>query len=179
MALVIAPGGYPHAERYPGQDYADPGGLTGLAALLDEQDVRSLLLERSPQLFADPKRAVLLRNIARGVGAEVEQITNGVPDNPAVLRLAVWAVALGVASNVETALHPEQQLGDQARAQLLQARYLGVRAQLAQAAGTGTGGAGGPVAAPRAAGFPPAQGWPEPAAPSYGAGLVTIPLRYY
>lgn len=110
-----------------------PGGL---AALVTADDVAQHLLGRSPQLLTDPAQAGLLAAVVKGIAAEVQAITGPDPADPGVRDLAVWCISLGAAARIETSLFPEQQYGDQGRAQLLTASYLGVRAQLSATAGT-------------------------------------------
>lgn len=130
--------------------------LTGLAADVDPRRVHALLLNRTPDVL-DPESADhdLFVETVRGVAAEVVPLV-GTDPAPGELRdLAVWAVTLGVASHLEAALFPEQQLGEDARSSQLLSRYLGVLAELRRI------GPAGP--APRGQ-FPTAQPWPDPAA---------------
>lgn len=177
MVHVIAPGGYPREDRYPGgSPDADP--LTGLASQVRDSQIKSLLTGRPPDLLERPQYADLLKDIKRGVAAEIAQLIKIAVDKPidaGITRdLATWAVALGVAANIESSLFPEQQLGDDSRSQQLQARYLGVRAQLVALADEGADGIGaGAANAPQAGGFTPPQPWPDsppawPAAAWYG-----------
>lgn len=146
------------------EDTPAPGGLSGLAALVEDGDVHAQLLQRAPELFDEEDNAAALISIKRGVGIEVQQLCGGVPPEGDLRELAVWAVVLGVAAQVETALFPEQSLGDGGRAQVLQGRYLGVRAQLAAAINSGAGGPGAGNGV-RFGGFEPPQPWPDASIP--------------
>lgn len=126
-----------------------PGGL---AAAVTADDVRQHLLGRSPQLLEDPAQAGLLEAVVRGIAAEVEAITGPDPVDPQVRALAPWCISLGAAARIETSLFPEQQYGEQGRAQLLTASYLGVRAQLSALVGVS---ASAPLSR-----FPPPAVWP-------------------
>jgi hypothetical protein len=131
--------------------------LTGIAASVDRQRVLAQLLNRAPELLEDdpPNHALFIENV-RGVASEVIPVI-GTDDPPAgpVRDMAVWCITLGVAAHLEAALFPEQQLGEDGRAEYLRRRYLGVLADLRRQTGR---------IAPMGA-FPPAppEWWPEPA----------------
>lgn len=128
--------------------------MTELAAEVTPQKVNALLLNRTPTIL-HPEDAdhALFQEIVAGVTSEVIPVTGEDPAEP-IRSLAVWCISLGTASNLEAALFPEQQLGEDARAQQLLNRYLGVLADLRRRMGAGS--------APRGK-FPPAQAWPDPA----------------
>ena len=144
----------------PAEQPAPP--LGGLAALVTVEDVRQHLLGRSPQLLDDPTQAGVLNSVLRGIAAEVQAITGPDPADPDVRALALWCISLGAAARIETSLFPEQQYGDQGRAQLLTASYLGVRAQLSAKVGVS-------ATAPLSHFDPPRLTWDRPRG-RYGLG---------
>lgn len=137
--------------------------LTGLAALVDVTQVHALLLARNPALL-DPGSSdhdLLLQTIA-GVTTEVTPLVGDDPSPGQIRDLAVWCVTLGVAAHLEAALFPEQQLGDNARASQLNARYLGVLSDLRSRSTGGTKPRGN-FPSPERGGWPdPARQWPNP-----------------
>lgn len=127
--------------------------LTGLAADVDPQRVHALLINRAPGLLEEesPDHALFLETV-RGVASEVIPVVGPDPAPGQLRDLAVWCIALGVAAHLESALFPEQQIGEDARAAQLHRRYLGVLSQLRGDAGK---------TAPSGS-FPPAHPWPDP-----------------
>jgi hypothetical protein len=124
------------------------------AAHLDPRQVQALLVNRQVDLLnpASPEHDLYSQTVT-GVATEIVPIVGADPAPGPVRDLAVWCLALGVAASLETALFPEQQLGEDARARELRVRYLAVRAELRGRAGSGSGPTGS---------FPPALPWPDP-----------------
>lgn len=103
-----------------------------LATEVSDQQVMALMIGRSPQILtSDLQRQQFYEELLRGIAAEVGAIT-GDPPPDAVHDLAVWAVALGAAAQLDTSLYPDQIQSpeDGGRASVLQARYAAVLAQL-------------------------------------------------
>lgn len=165
----------------PGSEYVDLAGL--LAAYVDEREllglvglsdlsalalevrlasIGALLLGRAPDVL-DPANgdrfALLLESIA-GVTAEVEAVTGPDPAPAARRALARRAIALGTAAELEAALFPEQQLGQDARAEILRSQYERVLGVL-QGQDLATGVVSVGPAAPRGS-FPSARPYPDP-----------------
>lgn len=135
------------------QPVEQPPPPDGLAALVSDDDVRQHLLGRTPHLLSDPAKQVMLKSILRGVGAEVAIITGPDPQDPQVRELALWAIGLGAAARIESSLFPEQQFGEQSRAQQLTGAFLGICASLTRMVGASAN-------APRFS-FPPPPEWPR------------------
>jgi hypothetical protein len=120
-----------------------PAPLTGIAADIRLERLQALMINRPPDCLTDETAGPLVAETLRGIAAEVTAVTGPTPTGD-VRELAVWAVVLGAAASLEAALFPEQLLGDGARAEVLQRRYLGVLADLRRVvATTGTGGSAG------------------------------------
>lgn len=98
--------------------------LEGLAADVDVQQVHALLLARTAPLPEEgSEERPLYEATVRQVTAEVVAVTGGEPQD-AYRGLALAAIALGVAAQLEFALFPEQQgLGTDGRGAALQRRY--------------------------------------------------------
>lgn len=153
--------------------------LSPLGSAVTREMVLSLMTARSPELL-DPigesgpddgsaENADLFGASVRGVCTEVQPyVGSAKPDDVATAArwdLAVWAVTLGVAAQLEASLFPEQQgYGDAARAEVLERRY---RAALAQLAGRlpGDSVTDGTVTGPASpsGSFPPPRRYPDPA----------------
>ena len=136
--------------------------LTGLAAAVDLRQVNALLLARATQILdpAHEDHDLALETI-RGVATEVAPIVGQNPSPGPRRDLAVWAITVGSAAQLEASLFPEQQgPGDLGRAAFLGQRY---RDLLAQLRGTPeqTGDDQGPVR-PRGR-FREARPYPDPA----------------
>lgn len=137
--------------------------LIGIAADVEPERVHALLLNRTPRILDpnDPDHALFTETV-RGVVAEVAPLVGQDPPPGPTRDLAVWATVLGVAHHLEAALFPEQQLGEDSRAETLLRRYLGVLADLRS---RGNGGGQSPIGR-----FPAAPGYPDPA--TYQAGYL-------
>lgn len=137
--------------------------LEGLAAEVDIQQVHALLLARQPAILdADTEEYALLEAEIKGITTEVVAVTGAEPPEGPYRDLAVRAIEVGVAAQIEYALFPEQQLGDGSRGAMLTARYEALLARLgasADAAGT-LPTIGRPVGS-----FPVARAYPDPAEP--------------
>lgn len=120
--------------------------LSPLGSAVELEMIGSLMTARPPELTEDPdgdsdgdgrlELSPLLEASVRGICAEVQPyVGSAKPDDVATAArwdLAVWAVTLGVASQLEASLFPEQQgLGDAGRAAILGARYREALARLA------------------------------------------------
>lgn len=141
--------------------------LAGMLAEVTQTKVAGLLAERQPEILDDSIPAQVTLFEARVTGAAVEVvILVGSDPAPGPLRgLAVEAVALQTASEIEYAEYPEQQTaGDTGRGYHLHQRY---RELLDQIQGyvlggmPGDGTTTGPLA-PRGD-FPPPEPFPDPA----------------
>lgn len=133
--------------------------LEGLAADVDIEQVHALLLARAPSILEpESPDAALFEASVNGIAAEVVAITGTNPTGE-YRKLAAWAITLGVAMQLESALFPEQQLGDGSRAANLQKRYeaLLVRLASAKAAAGDVPGVARPVGS-----FPAARPYPDP-----------------
>lgn len=129
--------------------------LTGFAAEVTPRSVRALLGNREPALLTDtdPNHDLFLETVA-GVATEIVPLVGADPAAGPVRDLAVWCLTLGVAASLETALYPEQQLGEDARASELRIRYLSTLTELrARGATAGSGPSGS---------FPAAPAYPDP-----------------
>lgn len=134
--------------------------LEGLAADVDIDQVHALLLARTPSILEpDSPDYALYEGSVRGVTTEVVAITGANPSGT-YRELAVWAITVGVAAQLESALFPEQQLGDSSRAATLQARYDTLLGRLASS--KDAGGDIASVARPVGS-FPAATAYPDPA----------------
>lgn len=135
-------------------------------ALVDEVDltqVSALLLARAPQVL-DPDSADhgLYLALVAGIAAEVVAITGPEPTDAEYRALAVQTIAVGAAAQLEFALFPEQQLGDGARGQQLQARYEALLARLGASPHAAGDTPGTAVPAPQGS-FPDPLPYPDPA----------------
>lgn len=148
---------------------------SSLGSAVTREMVRSLMTARSPELLDpsgesdDPDGTDLFETSVRGIATEVQPYVGSAKPNDEATSarwdLAVWAVTLGVAAQLEASLFPEQQgYGDAARAEVLERRY---RAALAQLAGRlpGDSVADGSVTGPASpsGSFPPPRRYPDPA----------------
>lgn len=145
----------------------------GWVADVTPERVHALLLQRAPRLLdaGSTQQQLFLQHVA-GVASEVLPLVAADSTNDSLRHMASWAVVLGVAANVEEALFPEQQLGDDSRAASLRARYLGVLASLRAMPGI-LPTAGGALPAGR---FPavPCPAYPDPALGRRGLGYRHI-----
>lgn len=131
-----------------------------LTNAVDPRRVRALLVNREPALLDedDPNHDLFTQTV-EGVASELVLIVGEDPTPGPILDLATWCLTLGVAASLETALYPEQQLGEDARASELRIRYLAVLSDL-----RGRAGSARPIGS-----FPPAERWPEDRyCPSFG-----------
>lgn len=143
--------------------------LTGLAAAVSVEQVRSLLLNRSPDLLdedASETEHNLFLDSANGIATEVRAVVGDITPDTDLHRTAVWAVTLGVASLIEAALFPEQQLGDFARSEVLRRRYEAVLKLL----GSANKDTGVVTQATSVGAFPDPVPYPDPARPAYADG---------
>lgn len=105
--------------------------LEGLAAEVDIDQVQALLLARAPSILQrDSEEYALYEGTVNGITTEVVSITGPNPTGE-YRSLAAWTITLGVAAQLESALFPEQQLGDGSRSANLQRRYEALLARLA------------------------------------------------
>lgn len=143
--------------------------LVGLAALVTPNMVRAHLVGRDVRILRtiDQSHEQFL-DFVRGVSLEVEAVVGRDLDDGEKRRMAVWAITFGVAAHLESALFPEQQLGDDGRADWLMQRYLGLLSALRNLSDTGTdtGGVPSPTGY-----YPPAEAYPDPA--------VVVPASRY
>jgi hypothetical protein len=115
--------------------------LSPLGSAVELEMIGSLMTARPPELTepgpdGDTDLSPLLEASVRGICTEVQPyVGSAKPDDVATAArwdLAVWAVTLGVAAQLEASLFPEQQgLGDAGRAAILGARYREAVARLA------------------------------------------------
>lgn len=142
--------------------------LIGLAADLEVEEVRSLLLNRRPDLLdetASPAEHDMFVSVANGIATEVRAVV-GDPAAGSNLRVtAVWAVCLGTAYMIEAALFPEQQLGEHARSEILKRRYDAVMKLLGSLNKDDDGSTVG--AGVSRGEFPDPTSYPDPARPAY------------
>lgn len=132
--------------------------LDGLAAEVEIEQVHALLLARTPAILDEESEDhALYESSVKGTTAEVVAVAGENPDG-AYRDLAVWAITVGVAAQLESALFPEQQLGDGSRAATLQKRYEGLLARLGAA--TQAVGTVPSIARPRGS-FPDARPYPD------------------
>ena len=103
----------------------DPLVLSPLAAQVNVESVRALLVARDPGVLdpANTERFALFLRELDGVATEVEAIV-GTSPQPPVLKPALRAITLGVAANLERSLFPEQQLGGEDNASEYRIAYL-------------------------------------------------------
>lgn len=115
--------------------------LTGLAALVSARRIQGHLINRPPGLLEpDDTNFPLVLGHLQDIAAEVSASIS-CPLEGKVRELAVAAVAIGVARNLEEAMFPEQGIGDSARAEQLERRFLALLRLLARACGdTGADG---------------------------------------
>lgn len=127
--------------------------------------IRSHLLERPLEILeTDPPNADLEARIA-GAAVEVLLITGPDPQSARVRALAVEAIAVQTASELEYTAFPEQQApGDTGRGYLLHQRYLELLKRLQSLADSGSipGTETPPSVARPVASFPPPQPMPDP-----------------
>lgn len=141
--------------------------LEGIAAEVTVEQVHALLLARTPAILdTSSSDYALFETEVESITAEVVTITGSDPEG-AYRDLAVRAIAVGVAAQIEWALFPEQQLGDTARAVVLEARYEKLLARL----GAASAAAGDmPTVARPVGSFPAARGYPDAAEPTCWPG---------
>lgn len=135
--------------------------LGDLARELGWNTVNAHMLGRAPDVLdpEQPERFVLFLTALDGVAAEVTAIAGPTPTGTA-RSLALRAMGLGVARDLEESLFPEQQLGDDSRAEYLRRRYEEVLGML-RALNPGTGLSTSPLGPVGT--FPAARGYPDPA----------------
>lgn len=149
-------------------ELANVGGLVGpdqlrpLAQEVRLASVKGLLFARQSDILDSDnvEQFPYFYELLNGVAVEVETVAGADPDEK-VRALAVHAVTLGVAAQIELAAYPEQQLGDDNRARQLQQRYEAALARLGALTPAGTDGTVTTVAAPRGR-FPDARPYPDP-----------------
>lgn len=101
-----------------------PADLSALAQEVDPDSVNALLLARAPDVLdEDDERHGLYLEALEGASAEVEAVAGPDPQPLARRRIALRAIAFGVAADLEESLFPEQNVGDGARAAYLRRRY--------------------------------------------------------
>lgn len=140
--------------------------LTALGEAVRPSAVTALMTARRPQLL-DPNSDDhdLYVETVRGVCTEVQPYVGSQVSGPR-WDLAVWAVTLGVAAQVEASLWPEQNgLGDSGNAaEDLQRRYESVLKQLGQNLPGDADGDGASARPPSPRGsFPEPPRYPDPA----------------
>lgn len=146
--------------------------LDGLAADVDPQQVHALLLARQPAILdEDSEEHALFEAEVKGITTEVVAVTGDEPAAGPYRDLAVRAIEVGVAAQIEYALFPEQQLGDTSRGATLQARFERLLAQLGASADAG--GALPTIGRPGGS-FPAARAYPDPAEPCQPIDWLTI-----
>jgi hypothetical protein len=119
----------------------DPS-LEGLAALVSGRMIWGHLVNRPPGLLdpgSDDFDTII--DHVRAIAAEVT-LSARCPLIGDVRDLAVAAVAIGVARNIEESMFPEQGIGDDSRAEQLERRFLALLRLLDAACGGGTTGDG-------------------------------------
>lgn len=136
-------------------------GLTGLAAEISARMLQGHLVNRAPEVV-DPGSEYfpLLVDHLKGIAAEVTAIVGTAPTGQR-RDLALSAIGIGVARNLEEAVFPEQQLGDNTRAEQLERRYLSLLKLLRETTGDPGEGSGAAAASAPLGTFPPAP--PDPA----------------
>jgi len=119
----------------------DPS-LEGLAALVSARMIWGHLVNRPPGLL-DPSSDDFdtIIDHVRAIAAEVT-LSAKCPLIGEVRDLAVTAVSVGVARNIEESMFPEQGIGDDSRAQQLERRFLALLRLLDAACGGSASGAG-------------------------------------
>lgn len=135
-----------------------------LADDVDVQQVHALLLARTPAVL-DPASEDhdLYEAELAGITTEVVSVTGPAPTG-AYRDLALRAITVGVAAQLEFGLFPEQQLGDTARGRVLQERY---EALLARLGASKDAGGDIPTVARPVGIFPPARAYPDAAEPCW------------
>lgn len=113
--------------------------LTGLAAEVSRDQVQGLLLARAEGITdVQTQESTLFEESARGIATEVVPLVGSEVVAGPRRDLAVWAITLGTAAQIEAALFPEQQgPGDQGRAAYLERRYRDALNQLRSLSDTG------------------------------------------
>lgn len=132
--------------------------LEGLAADVNVQQVHALLLARTPSILEPTSDDHSLYEAeVQGITTEVVAVAGPTPTG-AYRDLALRAITVGVAAQLEFGLFPEQQLGDTARGRMLQERYERLLGQLG-----GSDGAAGeiPAVARPIGDFPEPDGYAE------------------
>ncbi|GAB3867373.1 hypothetical protein GCM10028801_41210 [Nocardioides maradonensis] len=146
--------------------------LNGMLAEVTQVKVKGLLQQRDPDILDPnlPDQVPFFEARVSGAARQVVLLTGPDPVAGPVRDLAVEAIAVQTASEIEYAEYPEQQTaGDSGRGYHLHQRYLELLAELRKViennGGVPTdGGAGGistSTARPRG-NFPPAQCYPDP-----------------
>jgi hypothetical protein len=146
------------------------GGLVDLDAMrplaleVRLASVKALLFARQSDILNqdNAEQFPFFLELLNGVAIEVESVTGTDPQDATIRSLAVQAITLGVAAQIELAAYPEQQLGDSARAGALQARFDKIMARLGAVVGTDAEGALPPAAGRPRARFPKSQPYPDP-----------------
>lgn len=106
--------------------------LTGLAENVTAAMVEAHLIGRPPGVLSgSPENIALFESLAGGITTEVVPLVGTDPPASAKRDLAVWAISIGTAGMVESALWPEQQgPGDLGRARILLDRFQELVARL-------------------------------------------------
>jgi hypothetical protein len=144
--------------------------LTELAAHVTAAMVEAHLIARPPGVLSgSEENTTLFESLTRGITTEVVPLVGTDPPPSAKRDLAVWAISIGTAGMVESALWPEQQgPGDLGRARILLDRFQELVARLRGWTGDpdvdGETGDSDGVPSPRGR-FPAAQPWPDPISP--------------
>lgn len=141
-------------------------GLEGLGADVTTEMINGLLLARAPRILDEGSEEY--SKLVDAVSGAVVELVPLVGTDPAVgprRALAVRAVSYLAASEIESALFPEQQgPGDAGRAGYLSRRYQELRRQLADMPAEDPPSAGQtPVIGPAGCFPPPPNAYPDPA----------------
>lgn len=104
--------------------------LSEMLAEVTAPRVRSLLFERDPRVL-DSDQVTAFEDLVRGAAVQVVLLTGTNPPTGRVRNLAVEAISVQTASEIEYAAFPEQQApGDSGRGYHLHQRYLELLAEL-------------------------------------------------
>ncbi|MFW6776075.1 hypothetical protein ACOACO_17460 [Nocardioides sp. CPCC 205120] len=144
--------------------------VTGLASEVKRERIHSLLLARVPSILQEGhEHAALLQEHLRSVTSEVVAVVGRNPAEGLLRDLAITAIAYGVAAEIEFALFPEQQLGEDARGRELRRRYDTFLTRLAAAAAAAApADPDAPLTSPLSptGSFPAPSPYPDPAEPA-------------
>lgn len=135
--------------------------LTGMLADVTQAKVAGLLRQRQPDILdaADADQLAVYEERVRGAAVEVVLLVGSDPTPGPCRDLAVEAIALQTASEIEYAEYPEQQVqGDVGRGYHLHQRYLELLKVLQRLIDAGTvapGDGATPTVPPPLSSFPP------------------------